>query len=188
VHGVANLIKTCCFEGAAYDLVTSLGPERFTEWKAALINQAAGKVPNLFRLLEADVRDGRFQPHPEEGALKYRLPTPGYDFTELVGTDMPQLRALCTDLRRYFSLPWRVILSLRVIGSPPAPLVSAVSRAPNMSTSLLGLIVPWVFSSSEVLEGVSSVHPSGLLVASYPGRRTPTSRPCVELSDTPALA
>jgi hypothetical protein len=33
---VANLIKTCCFEGAAYDLVTSLGPERFTEWKAAL--------------------------------------------------------------------------------------------------------------------------------------------------------
>jgi hypothetical protein len=35
---VANLIKTCCFEGAACDLVTSLGPERFTEWKAALIN------------------------------------------------------------------------------------------------------------------------------------------------------
>jgi hypothetical protein len=31
---VANLIKTCCFEGAAYDLVTSLGPERFTEWKS----------------------------------------------------------------------------------------------------------------------------------------------------------
>jgi hypothetical protein len=40
---VANLIKTCCFEGAAYDLVTSLGPERSTEWKAALINQAAGR-------------------------------------------------------------------------------------------------------------------------------------------------
>jgi hypothetical protein len=40
---VANLIKTCCLEGAAYDLVTSLGPERFTEWKAALINHAAGK-------------------------------------------------------------------------------------------------------------------------------------------------
>ena len=56
---VANLIKTCCFEGAAYDLVTRLGPERFTEWKAALINQAAGKVPNLFRMLEADVRGGR---------------------------------------------------------------------------------------------------------------------------------
>jgi hypothetical protein len=76
-----NLIKTCCFEGAACDLVTSLGPERFTEWKAALINHAAGKVPNLFRLLEADVRDGRFQPHPEEGALKYRPCTPGHGIT-----------------------------------------------------------------------------------------------------------
>ena len=63
---VANLSKTCCLEGAAYDLVTSLGPERFTEWKAALIciNHAAGKVPNLFRMLEIEVRDGRFQPHP----------------------------------------------------------------------------------------------------------------------------
>ena len=41
---VANLIKTCCFEGAAYDLVTSLGPERFTEWKVpALMYQATGK-------------------------------------------------------------------------------------------------------------------------------------------------
>jgi hypothetical protein len=97
---VTNLIKTCCFEGAAYDLVTSLGPERFTEWKAALINQAAGKVPHLFRMLEADVRSGRVQPHPEGGALKYRLPTPDYDVTELVSNDMPQLRALCIDLRR----------------------------------------------------------------------------------------
>lgn len=98
---VANLIKTCCFEGAAYDLATSLGPERFTEWKAALINQAAGKAPHLFRMLEADVRSGRVQPHPEEGALTYRLPTPGYDVTELVGTDMVciQLRVLCIDLR-----------------------------------------------------------------------------------------
>jgi hypothetical protein len=33
---VANLIKACCFEALAYDLVTNLGPERFTEWKAAL--------------------------------------------------------------------------------------------------------------------------------------------------------
>jgi hypothetical protein len=97
---VANLIKTCCFEGAACDLVTSLGPERFTEWKAALINHAAGKEPDLFRLLETDVRDGRFQPHPEEGALKYRSCTPDYDITELVFNDMPRLRALCTDLRR----------------------------------------------------------------------------------------
>ena len=96
---VANLIKTCCLEGAAYDLVTSLGPERFTEWKAALINHAAGKVPNLFRMLETEVRSDKFQPHPEEGALKYRHPTPGYDITELVFTDMPQLRALCIDLR-----------------------------------------------------------------------------------------
>ena len=52
---VANLIKTCCFEALAYDLVTNLGPERFIEWKAALINQAAGKVPGLFRLLEAEM-------------------------------------------------------------------------------------------------------------------------------------
>jgi hypothetical protein len=88
---VANLIKTCCLEGAAYDLVTSLGPERFTEWKAALINHAAGKVPNLFRVLETEVRDGRIQPHPEESALKYRQLTPGYAITELVFNDMVQL-------------------------------------------------------------------------------------------------
>jgi hypothetical protein len=25
---VANVVKTCCFEGAAYTLVTHLGPER----------------------------------------------------------------------------------------------------------------------------------------------------------------
>jgi hypothetical protein len=96
---VANLIKTCCFEGAAYDLITSLGPERFTEWKAALINQAAGKVPNLFRMLEEDVRAGRFQPYPGEGPLKYGKPTPGYDITELMD-DMTRLRVVCTDLRR----------------------------------------------------------------------------------------
>jgi hypothetical protein len=66
---VTNLIKTCCFEALAYDLVTNLGPERFTEWKAALINEAAGKALHLFRMLEADVRAGRFQPLPEEGAL-----------------------------------------------------------------------------------------------------------------------
>ena len=65
-------------------MVTSLGPERFTEWKAALINHDAGKVPNLFRVLETEVRNGNFQPHPEEGALKYRQLTPGYDITELV--------------------------------------------------------------------------------------------------------
>jgi hypothetical protein len=57
---VANLIKTCCLEGAAHDLVTSLGPEKFTEWKAALIKHAAGKVPDLFRMLETEVRNGNF--------------------------------------------------------------------------------------------------------------------------------
>jgi len=116
---VTNLTKACCFEGAAYDLVTSLGPERFTEWKAALINQAAGKVPNLFRLLEADVRGGRLQPHPEGGTLKYRHPTPGYDITELVFTDMPQLRALCTDLRR-----------AELTAAKEADRVKAAARAP----------------------------------------------------------
>jgi hypothetical protein len=78
---------------AAYDLVTSLGPERFTEWKAALMNYAAGKVPNLFRMLEAEVRNGNFQPNPTEGALKYRELTPGYDITELVFNDMIQIDA-----------------------------------------------------------------------------------------------
>jgi hypothetical protein len=75
---VANLIKTCCFEALAYDLVTNLGPERSTEWKAALINEAAGKVPHLciFRMLEEDVRKGKFQPLPEEGALTYGPVTP----------------------------------------------------------------------------------------------------------------
>jgi hypothetical protein len=74
---VASLIKTCCFEALAYDLATNLGPERFTEWKAVLINEAARKVPHLFRMLlllliEGDVRNGKlFQPLPEEGALKY---------------------------------------------------------------------------------------------------------------------
>jgi hypothetical protein len=97
---VATLIKTCCFEGAAYDLVIDLGPKRFTEWKAALINQAAEKVPHLFSMLEEDVRNGKFQPIPEEGALKYRLVTPGYDITELVDKDMRQLRKVCIDLRR----------------------------------------------------------------------------------------
>jgi hypothetical protein len=75
---VANLIKTCCFEALAYDLVTSLGPERFAEWKAALINEAAGKVPHLFRMLEEDVRKEKFQPLSEEGALKYGHVTPGH--------------------------------------------------------------------------------------------------------------
>jgi hypothetical protein len=40
--------------------------------------------------------------------------------------------------------------------------LSAVSRALDMSTSLLRLILPRVFSSFEVFEGASSVHPSGL--------------------------
>jgi hypothetical protein len=31
-------------------------------------------------------------------ALKYRRPTPDYDFIKPVSTDMPQLRAVCTDL------------------------------------------------------------------------------------------
>jgi hypothetical protein len=74
---VANLIKTCCLEGAAHDLVTSLGPERFTEWKAALINQAAGQVPNLFRQLEEEVRKGIVEPDPDRGALAHRQLTPG---------------------------------------------------------------------------------------------------------------
>jgi hypothetical protein len=88
---VTNLTRACCFEGLAYDLVTSLGPERFTEWKTALINEAAGKVPRLFGMLEEDVRKGDFQPRPEEGTLKYGPATPEYDIVELVDKDMPRL-------------------------------------------------------------------------------------------------
>ena len=97
---VANLIKTCCLEGAAYDLVTDLGPERFTEWKAALINQAAGQVPNLFRQLEEEVRKGIVEPDPDRGALAHRQLTPGYDILKLVYTYMVQLRVVLKDLRR----------------------------------------------------------------------------------------
>ena len=83
---VANLIKTCCLEGAAHDLVTDLGPERFTEWKAALINQAVGQVPNLFRQLEEEVRKGIVEPDPDRGALAHRQLTPGYDILKLTPT------------------------------------------------------------------------------------------------------
>jgi hypothetical protein len=69
---VANLIRACCFEGLAYSLVTSLGPERFTEWKAALIDEAAGELPRLFGTLERDVRNGKFE--PGAGALTTAWP------------------------------------------------------------------------------------------------------------------
>jgi hypothetical protein len=59
---VANLVKTCCFEGAAHTLITNLGPERSTEWKTALINEATGKMPCLFGTLENGVRSGNFEP------------------------------------------------------------------------------------------------------------------------------
>jgi hypothetical protein len=39
-------------------------------------------------MLEEDVRKGKFQPLPEEGALKYGHVTPDYDTTELVDKDM----------------------------------------------------------------------------------------------------
>jgi hypothetical protein len=64
---VAKLVKTCCFEGAAHTLVTNLGPERFTELKTALINEATGNMPRLFGTLENGVRSGKFE--PGKGAL-----------------------------------------------------------------------------------------------------------------------
>jgi hypothetical protein len=79
---VANLVRTCCFEGAAYTLVTNLGPGRFTERKAALINEATGKVPRLFGMLENCVRNGKFE--PGKGAPEYGYLTPGYDITKLI--------------------------------------------------------------------------------------------------------
>jgi hypothetical protein len=53
---VARLVRTyCLLGGPAHILVTNLAPERFTEWKTALINEAAGKMPRLFSKLENDV-------------------------------------------------------------------------------------------------------------------------------------
>jgi hypothetical protein len=90
---VANLIRACCFEGlASYSLVTSLGPEGLTEWKAALINEAAEKLPRLFGTLERDVRNGKFE--PGEGALEYGHATPGYDINELIDKDMAELQKM----------------------------------------------------------------------------------------------
>jgi hypothetical protein len=94
---VGNLVKTCCFEGAAYTLVTDLGPERFTEWKAALINQTTGKMPQLFSMLEICVRSGKLEPH--QGSLEYEYPTPGHDIMRLL-EEMVKLRKVLKDLRR----------------------------------------------------------------------------------------
>jgi hypothetical protein len=94
---VANLVKACCFEGAAYTLVTDLGPERFTEWKAALINQATGKMPHLFSMLETCVRNGQLE--PREGAPQYGYLTPGYGIMRLL-EEMVKLRKVIKDLRR----------------------------------------------------------------------------------------
>jgi hypothetical protein len=94
---VAILIKTCCFEGAAYTLVTDLGPERFTEWKAALINQATGKMPHLFVILEICVRNGKFE--PRQGALEHGYPTPGHDIRRLL-EEMVRMRKVRKDLQR----------------------------------------------------------------------------------------
>jgi hypothetical protein len=55
--------------GPAHILVTNLGPEGFTEWRRALINEATGKVPRLFGALENGVLSGKFE--PSEGALAY---------------------------------------------------------------------------------------------------------------------
>jgi hypothetical protein len=94
---VANLVKTCCFEGAAYTLVTDLGPERFTEWKAALINQATGMMPHLFSMLEICVRSGELE--PRQGAPEYGYPTPGHDIMRPL-EEMVKLRKELKDLRR----------------------------------------------------------------------------------------
>jgi hypothetical protein len=94
---VAGLVRTYCLGGPAHILVTNLGPERFTEWKTALINEATGKMPRLFSTLENDVMRGKFE--PGEGALVYVLLTPGYDINKLM-EDMVELRKVLKDLRR----------------------------------------------------------------------------------------
>jgi hypothetical protein len=99
ICAVANLVKACCFEGAAYTLITDLGPERFTEWKAALINQATGKMPHLFSTLETCVRVRNGQLEPREGAPQYGYLTPGYDIMRLL-EEMVKLRKVLKDLRR----------------------------------------------------------------------------------------
>jgi hypothetical protein len=68
VAGARRLVIPCApsLGSPGRQEVGSAGPERFTEWKAALINEAAGKAPHLFRMLEEDVRKGKFQPLPAQ--------------------------------------------------------------------------------------------------------------------------
>jgi hypothetical protein len=68
---VAGLIKTYCLAGPALVLVTQLGPERFTEWKAALINAATGKTPRIANELLDKVMSGMFE--PGGAALEYNM-------------------------------------------------------------------------------------------------------------------
>jgi hypothetical protein len=59
-----------CLAGPAHLLVTNLGPERFTEWKTALINEATGKMPRMFSTLEECVMRERWctSPSPQDTA------------------------------------------------------------------------------------------------------------------------
>jgi hypothetical protein len=62
--------------------------------KAALINQATGKMPRLFGMLEICVRNGKFE--PRQGAPEYGYPTLGYDIMR----PLVRLRKVLKDLRR----------------------------------------------------------------------------------------
>jgi hypothetical protein len=77
--------------------VTNLGPERFTEWRTALINETTGKAPRLFGALENGVLSGKFE--PGVGALVHCHLTPGHDINRLM-EDTTKLRKLLKDLRR----------------------------------------------------------------------------------------
>jgi hypothetical protein len=59
---VAGVIEVNCLTGPALVLVTQLGPEMFSEWKAALINAATGKTPRIVNKLLDKVMSGMSQP------------------------------------------------------------------------------------------------------------------------------
>jgi hypothetical protein len=86
-----------CLAGPALALVTQLGPERFSEWKAALIDAVTGRTPHFVSKLLDKVRGGMFQ--PGTAALEYGNLTPECPIAKILG-DMAQMRAVIKDIRR----------------------------------------------------------------------------------------
>jgi hypothetical protein len=81
---VANLVKTCCFEGAAYTLVTDLWAPRGSRSGKGSADQPGHRqdAAPIRCAVETCVRSGKLE--PREGALQYGYPTPGYDIMRLL--------------------------------------------------------------------------------------------------------